>query len=250
MKTLLRAALMGSALVCVGLSPAAAQDTGHPAMPGGHHMMMSHGPMLNLSAYGEVKVAPDMATITTGVVTEAPTAAEAMRLNRERMTQVIATLRRQGIEERDIQTSGLNLSPQYTYRENEAPLLRGYLASNQVTVVVRDLNRVGAAVDAVVGSGANQVNGISFGLRDPQTAENAARVEAVRRVQAKAELYANATGKRIKGLKMLSEGGGYQPTPPRPMYRMEMAQAADASTPVAPGELTLRVDVQAVYELE
>ena len=252
MKTLLRAALMGSALAGASLGAAtlaSAQDAAHP-MPG-HHAMMSQAPVLNLSAYGETKVAPDMATISTGVVTEAPTAAEAMRLNREKMTQVIATLRRQGVAEKDIQTSNLNLSAQYTYRENQPPLLRGYQASNQVTVTVYELDRLGAAVDAVVASGANQINGIGFGLRDPQTAENAARREAVRRLQAKAELYAQATGMRLVGLKSLSEGGGYTAPPPVPMYRMAMAEAAsDASTPVAAGQLTLRVDVQGVYELE
>jgi len=248
MKTLLRAALMGSAIALAGLGVATAQDAaaGHPA---GHHLM-AHGPVLNLSAYGETKVAPDMATISTGVVTEAPTAVEAMAQNRARMTQVIAALRRQGVAERDIQTSGLNLNPVYTYRENLPPELRGYQASNQVTVIVYDLDRLGQAVDAVVSSGANQVNGISFGLRDPQTAEDAARMEAVRRLQAKAELYARATGMRLKGLRMLSEGGGYAAPPPMPLMRMQAEAAADASTPVAPGRLTLRVDVQGVYELE
>lgn len=251
MKTLLRAALMGTALA--GASLGAASVATAQTMPDPHAMMMSaQAPVLNLSAYGEVRVAPDMATISTGVVTEAKTAEEAMRLNRERMSQVIATLRRQGVAEKDIQTSGLNLSAQYTYRENLPPELRGYQASNQVTVTVYDLNRLGAAVDAVVASGANQINGIGFGLRDPQTAENAARREAVKRLQAKAELYAQATGMRLKGLRSLSEGGGYAPPPPVPMYRMAAAPeaAADMSTPVAAGQLTLRVDVQAVYELE
>jgi len=248
MKTLLRAALIGSALAGAGLGAAtvaSAQD-----MPG-HHAMMTQAPVLNLSAYGETRVAPDMATISTGVVTEAPTAAEAMRLNRERMVQVIAALRRQGVAEKDIQTSGLNLNPQYTYVQDKPPVLRGYQASNQVTVTVYELDRLGGAVDAVVASGANQINGIGFGLRDPQTAEDAARREAVKRLQAKAELYAQATGMRLKGLKSLSEGGGYAPPPPMPMYRMAVAEAAaDAGTPVAAGQLTLRVDVQGVYELE
>src|SRR5690606_33835487 len=141
-------------------------------------------------------------------------------------------------------------SPQYDDVQNEPPRLRGYQASNQVTVSVRNLDRVGTTADAVVAAGVNQINGISFGLNDPQTAENAAREAAVRALQAKAELYSRATGLRLVGLRSLTEGGGGpQPTPP-PMYRMEMAQAAsDASTSVAPGELTLRVSIQGVYEL-
>ncbi|MBX7247971.1 MAG: SIMPL domain-containing protein [Caulobacteraceae bacterium] len=247
MKTLLRAALMGSVISFAGLGLASAQTI--PA-PGQILVAADQTPLMSLSAYGEVKVAPDMASISTGVVTEASTAAEAMRLNREKMVQVIAALKRQGIAEKDIQTSGLNLSAQYTYRENQPPELRGYQASNQVTVVVYDLTRVGAAVDAVVASGANQVNGISFGLRDPQAAEDAARLEAVRRLQAKARLYAQALGKPVVAIRSFTEGGGYSPPPPMPMYRMAaQAEAADASTPIAAGQLTLRVDVQGVYEL-
>jgi uncharacterized protein YggE len=247
MKTLLRAALMGSALLFAGFGAASAQTA--PA-PGQIMVTSDRTPMLNLSAYGETRVAPDMASISTGVVTEAPTAAEAMRMNRERMTQVIAALRRQGIEAKDIQTSGLSLQAQYTYRENLPPLLRGYQASNQVTVTVYALDRLGAAVDAVVASGANQVNGISFGLRDPQAAEDAARLEAVARLKAKADLYARATGMRLVGLRSLTEGGGYTAPPPMPMYRMAAAEAADASTPVAAGQLTLRIEVQGVFEVQ
>lgn len=241
-----RAASLGAALLAAAAvtAPAMAQTADHGAMHAMHHV-----PTFTLSAYGEVKVAPDLATINFGVVTEAATAQEAMSQNGERMNRVMAALRRAGIAERDIQTSGLNLSPQYDYVQNEPPRLRGYQASNQVTVRVHDLNRVGATADAVVAAGVNQINGISFGLNDPQTAENAAREAAVRALQAKAELYARATGLRLVGLRSLSEGGGYQAPPPMPMYRMAAMEASADSTSVAPGQLTLRVDVQGVYEV-
>jgi uncharacterized protein YggE len=141
---------------------------------------------LNLSAYGEVKAAPDMATISFGVVTEATTAAEAMRLNAARMNEVMTALRRAGIEERYVQTSGLNLSAQYDYVQNEPPRLRGYQANNRVTVIINDLTKVGTTADAVVAAGVNQIDGISFGLKDPTSAENQARQLAVRNLQAKA----------------------------------------------------------------
>jgi uncharacterized protein YggE len=206
-------------------------------------------PSLNLSAYGEVKAAPDMATITFGVVTEAPTAAAAMAQNAERMTQVMAALRRAGIAERDVQTSGLNLSAQYDYQQNEPPKLRGYQAANQVTVIINDLTKVGSTADAVVSAGVNQINGISFGLKDPTAAENQARQIAVRNLQAKAALYAQALNVPLGGIRSLSEGGGYAPPPPRPMYaRAEMAMDA-GSTPVAAGELTVRIDITGVYDL-
>ena len=207
-------------------------------------------PSLNLSAYGEVKASPDMATINFGVQTEAPTAAEAMRQNAEQMTRVMEALRRAGIPAGKVQTSGLNLSAQYDYVENSAPRLRGYQASNQVTVVIEDLTRVGTTADAVVSAGVNQINGISFGLSDPSEYENQARRLAVQALQSKAQLYASALGVRLEGIRSLSEGGGYAPQPPQPMYARAMAMdSAGASTPISAGELTVRVDISGVYDI-
>lgn len=203
---------------------------------------------LNLSAYGETRLAPDMATISLGVSTEAATAAAALQANSAQMTKVIAALKKGGILDKDIQTSGLSLNAVYDYPQNETPKLRGYQVSNQVTVRVMDLKKLGAAVDATVGAGANQVNGISFGVSDPTAAENAARQAAARALGAKANLYAAATGYRVQRLISLSESGGYSPPAPMPLYAMARMEKAD-STPVAPGEVTIRADVSAVYEL-
>ncbi|TXI86857.1 MAG: DUF541 domain-containing protein, partial [Cupriavidus sp.] len=174
------AALIGGALLMGASAPAMAQASTEAAFK---------ATTFSLSAYGETRVAPDMATINLGVQTDAPTAAEALKANGTRMNQVMAALKKAGIAERDIQTSNLNLNAQYAYEQNQPPKLTGYQASNQVTVTVRDLSKLGAAVDATVNAGANTVNGISFGLVNPQAAEDAARLEAVKALQAKAELY-------------------------------------------------------------
>jgi len=189
-----------------------------------------------------------MATIGLGVVTEGADAASAMQANAARMSEVIAALKKRGLAARDIQTSQISLEPQYVYEQNHPPRLTGYRASNQVTVTVRDLARLGAAVDAVVSAGANQVGGISFGLSDPAAAENAAREAAVKALAAKAELYARATGYRLARLVSLSEGGGYAPPPPIPMVAIA-ARFEKADTPVSPGETRVRIDVTGVYEL-
>ncbi|OYX34945.1 MAG: hypothetical protein B7Y99_04805 [Caulobacterales bacterium 32-69-10] len=204
---------------------------------------------LNLSAFGETRIAPDQATITLGVSVQAPTAAAAMAENRTRMNATIAALKAQGIAERDIQTSGLNLNPQYVYEPNKPQRLTGYQAANDVTITVRDLARLGTVVDAVVAAGANQINGIAFGLANPRAAEDAARRAAVQALSAKAALYAEATGTRLVRLVNLSEGGGYTPQPPRPMFRMAAQSADAASTPVQPGELSVRIDVTGMYEV-
>ncbi len=245
MKTLARAAAIGALLATSALSAQAQQTAPAPAADS-----MFRATTLNLSAFGEVRTAPDMATITLGVQTEAKTAQEAMRANAQRMSQVVASLRAQGIAERDIQTSSLNLNPQYRYQENKPPELIGYQASNNVTIRVMDLARIGAALDAAVSVGANNIHGISFGLRDPAVIEDEARRKAATALGAKANLYAGATGHRVGRLVTLSEGGGYSPPPPMPMLQMARGSfAKDESTPVSGGEIVVRIDINGMYEL-
>jgi uncharacterized protein YggE len=203
---------------------------------------------LNISADGEVQAAPDMATITLGVTSDGATAQAAMASNASQMTAVTAALRRQGLADRDIQTSNLNLNPQYQYADKQPPRLTGYQASNQVTIRINDLAKLGPAIDAVVNAGANQVQGISFGLKNPQGPEDQARAKAAKALAAKADLYAMATGYHVSRLVTLSEGGGYAPQPVMPMAMARVAKA-DYATPVSPGELTVRIQVSGTYEL-
>jgi len=238
------AGLLALMLLLGGAAPGLA-GTAAPPAPAADTLFRAT--TLNLSAYGETRIAPDMATINLGVMVEAKSASAAMAANARKMTQVLTALKAAGIAAKDIQTSGLNLNAQYAYEQNLPPRLTGYQAANQVTVAVHDLARLGAAVDAVVGAGANQVNGISFGLADPTAAENAAREQAVKALIAKADLYARATGYRVGRLVSLSEGGGYSAPQPVPMLRMLKAEAA--STPVSPGELNVRIEVTGLYEL-
>jgi uncharacterized protein YggE len=240
----LPALMLGATLVGVSAPAALAQTAAPPAMHA-----MAPLPALNLSAHGEVKVAPDMATITFGVTTEAATAQAAMADNARRMTEVFAALRRAGIAERDIQTSGLNLSAQYDYVQNEPPRLRGYQASNRVTVDIMDLDAVGITADAVVAAGVNQIDGIAFGLKDPKVAEDEARRLAVRALQDKAALYARALGVALGPIRSLNEGGGYQPQPPMPIYATARLSADSGSTPVAGGQMTVRIDITGTYDL-
>lgn len=240
MKTLLRAAALAVAVVA-----AAAQIAFADSLPAAAFQATT----LNLSATGEVMTAPDKATITLGVQTEAATAAQALQANAEQMTRVMAVLKRAGIAERDIQTAQLNVNPKYVYEQNQPPRLTGYEASNQVAITVRDLKRLGPTVDAAVGAGATNVNSIAFGLADPTAAENAARLEAVKALQAKADLYAKAVGHPILRLVSLSEGAAF--SPPVPMQEMSFTakRVGAAPTPVSTGEMQVRIQVTGVYEL-
>lgn len=230
----------GAAVLALSAVPAAAQSND----------AAFRATTFNLSASGETAIAPDMATITLGVQSEGASAAAALSANGAAMNKVIAALKKAGVAERDIQTSNLNVNPQYAYEQNQPPRLTGYQASNQVTILARDLSKLGQTVDAAASAGANTVGGISFGLQNPQKAEDEARIKAVAALKAKSDLYARATGYKVVRLVSLNEAGGYTPSPqPVPMFAMAKREMAD-STAISGGELKVRVEVSATYEAQ
>jgi uncharacterized protein YggE len=184
------------------------------------------------------------------VVTLAPTATAAIEQNAARMASVRAALRRAGIEERDIQTSSINLNPEYRYVDNQPPVLTGYRAGNEVTVRFRDIKNTGKILDALVSQGANQINGPMLTLDKPQQALDEARLAALQTARARAETYARSLGKRVRRILSISEAGAdYRPVP-RPMMRESAQMAAGASSDIAPGEQIVAVNLTVSFELD
>lgn len=204
---------------------------------------------LTVTAEGKVTRAPDLAEVSGGVVTMAPTAAAAMRENAERMTAVVAAVRKAGVADRDIQTTGLTLAPQYKYDNNQPPVLTGYQATNTISVRVRKIAETGKLLDTLVGVGANQINGPTFRVEAADAALDEARVAAVGTARARAELYAKAAGMRVKRIASIAESPGFDPGP-RPMMMRASKMEDAASSPVAPGEVALTVNVTMVFELD
>jgi uncharacterized protein YggE len=203
---------------------------------------------LSVSAHAEATRVPDVASLSTGVVTQAADANAAMQANAAQMDRVMAAIRAAGIAERDIQTSGINLNPQYRYVENQPPSITGYQASNTVSLKVRDIGKLGKVLDALVASGANQVNGPSFEVDKPEAAYDEARRAALANAQGRAKMYADALGLRVRRIVSISEGGGFQP--PMPMMAMARAEKGQAyDTAVSPGETTLSANIDVVFEL-
>jgi len=204
-------------------------------------------PELRVTGTGSATATPDMATLRLGVGHEADTAAEAMALVSDDLGRVMAELQAAGIEARDIQTSGLNLSPVWGDRsEGKRPRITGYSAANGVTVRVRELDGLGPLLDTVIGTGANTLDGLSFGLQEPGPVMDEARRAAVAEARRKAELFASASGQSLGSLVSLVEQGANQP---RPMQmKMSFESMAD-SMPMAEGELELDATVTMVFEL-
>lgn len=210
-------------------------------------MLPGDATLLQISTHGESHRTPDVAAISAGVVTQNADANAAMRDNANRMSAVVAALKKTGVADRDIQTSSISLNPQYNYNNNQPPTITGYQASNTVNVRLREIGKAGDVLDTLVKQGANQINGPVFSVDKPEAAMDEARTNAVQQARARADLYAAATGLKVRRIVSMSESGEMQPQP-RPMM-MRAQKMADASTPVAAGENTLGVDLNVVYEL-
>ena len=207
------------------------------------------GTLLTVAAQAEARRVPDIATVSAGVVTQATDANGALRQNAERMAQVVAAIRAAGIAERDVQTAGVNLNPQYRYVENQPPVITGYQASNTVNVIVRDIGKLGRILDALVATGANQINGPAFDVDRKEEAYDEARREALRKARQRADMYAKSLGLQVRRIVSIDETAGQGV--PRPMMRMEAkAMAADvAQTSISPGENVLGLTLNVVFEL-
>jgi hypothetical protein len=207
------------------------------------------GTRLDISATGEATRVPDVAVVTAGVVTRSANANAALQDAAGRIERMIAALKRAGVEDRDIQTSNVNLNPEYRYPENQPPQLTGYTASNQLTIRFRDIRNSGKILDALVAEGANQINGPSLVIDKPEAALDEARASAIAIGRARAELYARTLGMRIVRVVSVSESGGYAPPPPAPPMPMMAAQSR-AYTKIEPGEQKLQVRVAMTFELQ
>ncbi|MBA3908724.1 MAG: SIMPL domain-containing protein [Rhodobacter sp.] len=201
-------------------------------------------PMITVTGTGTVEVAPDIATLTIGVTTQGDTAAAALAANSAALEAVMARLTAAGVEARDMQTSNLSLNPNWAGYDSSTPTISGYVAANMLTIRVRQLDGLGAVLDAAVADGANTLNGLNFGLADPDPALNEARKEAVADARVRAELLATAAGVKLGRIVSISEvSAGPDPVP---MFR---ADASAAAVPVAGGELGLSANVTVFYEI-
>ncbi|MTH64659.1 SIMPL domain-containing protein [Paracoccus shanxieyensis] len=246
-----RSIALAATLAALAATPVLAQapaPNDPPPPPAGHqeHRPMPHHAKLTVTGQGMSSAQPDLAQITVGVSTEATTAAEAMSQNATRQSAVIEALKAEGIEARDIQTSGLNLSPKMQYPDGQAPQLVGYTAQNTVNIRVRDLAGLGTVLDKLVATGANEINGISFSREDMNEAQDQARAEAVKDARRRAELMAEAAGMRLGELRSLSDSPVVEG--PRPMMAMRAEAKADA-TPIEAGELSVSAQVTAIYDM-
>ncbi len=223
------------------------------ALPAAAAESSAREPVISVAGEGRSTMAPDMAVLTFSVVKQAKEAREALDQNNKAMSDVLAALKKGGIAERDLQTSGFSVQPQYSYPQNtdgeqKPPELIGYQVSNSLTVRVRDLSKLGDIIDQSVTLGVNQGGDIQFTNDKPDAAIEAARKDAVADAIKKARTLAEAAGVKLGNVIEINESG---PRPqPVPVYRAAMMkESADSSVPVQGGETSYNVSVNVTFAI-
>lgn len=203
---------------------------------------------ITVSASATIHAKPDAARIQTGVQTEDATARAALTANTQAMTKVIDGLKSLGVEGRDIQTMNFNVNPRYNRPTNSSrPEITGYQVTNEVSVMIRDLSKLGDILDNLISLGSNQVRGMSFELSNAEALKDAARTQAVKNARRRAELIAKAAEAEVGEVLVIREGAagidGH-----RPMF--EATRTAAQSVPIESGQQSLSATVTLTWALD
>jgi uncharacterized protein len=222
-----------------GVQPVPQQQVGMP-------------PSVVVTGRGEAFGRPDRAIVRTGAMAQAAKASDAQRQVNERVTEVVEKLKGLGIPQERIQTVGLTLGPVYAHEERQPGQVEqriiGYQATNTVQVQLEDLTQIGAVVDAALGAGANQLEGVWFELKDDAAQRREAIKKAVAEAREKAGAIEAATGTQLTGIIEIVEGGVDVVRPMMMQRAMEFAAGADA-TPIQPGQVRVEATVSIRYRL-
>lgn len=246
-----------SLLMLVATTPAAAQVMGTPDQ-------LAATPLVRLNISENLRTPPDQASLTVGTEAKASTATAAVAADKEKTEKLLASIRANGIRERDIQTQGIQLSPDYRYdRQPDGSgkqVLAGYRAGNSVLIKTRDIPALTKLLDALTASGATSVYGPNFSIADPAPLRREARVRALQRGEAEAMEYARQQGFVRVRLLSAEEGVSYRgtdiivtgspiqsvsappPPPPPPVPERDGV--------VAPGQLETGVTLNLLYRME
>lgn len=221
-----------------------------PANPSPTPADTRRGTRVNVVGDAVVQAQPDTAILTISVVTQARRALDAQQENATKSDAVMQSLKAAAGAGAEVKTSGYTVQPMRVYKEGQPPTITGYEARNTVTVTLSDLKRLGNVIDVASQSGANDVSGISFTLKQDRAARERALTEATREAMNKAQVIAQALGGRVVRVVEVQEEGFHRP--PVPVYQAEafMAKRDSAATPIEVGSLDITSRVQLIVEVE
>ena len=207
---------------------------------------------ISVSGEGSIDLVPDLALLNVGVEAVSESVSEARDEAAQAMDAVIAAVKAQGLEDRDIQTRSFNIRPQYEYQNNRS-ILVGYTVNSSATVKIRDIDNVGPIIDDVAEAGGNatRIDGIRFTVEDPKSHMADLREAAFQDAKAKAEHLATLAGVELGSLVFITEGSGVPVTRDATIEAMTLAvPAAAPSTSISGGELRISMHVQAVFDIQ
>jgi len=224
------------------------------------HGLMTPDRQVHVTGMAKVTVPPDIAEVWVGVNTSKPTALEASTANNAAMTDLIEAIKKRGVAARDIRTSSVSISPQYSHPtdavpglppEMTVPKVVGYEVSNVVQITTRDLPRIGELLDSALHAGSNQLQGVYFRIENREAVLATLRTRAFDDAKAKAEVYAKQSGMTLGPVTQISEAEpGWLGSPGGPGPMMAPAPVAPGSSmPVNPGEHEVSLSVAVSYEL-
>lgn len=233
--------VLASAVLLVALS-------GCQAAAGPRYDASAQPHTISVSGQGQVYLTPDMATIFIGVHSQNASVTEALKENNGKAQAVAEALKGMGVDPKDIQTSSFNVYPQPQYGPNGETTGTLFAVDNTVNVTVRDLTKLGEMLQAVVSSGANNINGISFDVKDREKALSQARELAIKNARQQAEEVAKAAGVTLGGVYSISLNTSSGPVP---VFDAKGGMAAaQSSVPVSAGQMQITVDVYMSFEIK
>jgi uncharacterized protein len=205
-------------------------------------------PSITVNGEATISAEPDQAEIDIGVVTQARTAPEASKENADRLSRVLAEVKKQLGKGDEAKTSGYSLGPTYRYPQGGKPEIVGYTATNILRIKTTNLSLVGRLIDSAMQAGANNINRLVFTLKDELSAQLDALRQASAKAKTKAEAVAGSLGLKIVRIASVNEGERTV----QPVYRQVMAargEAASAPTPVEPGTVEVRSTVSMTVDV-
>lgn len=203
--------------------------------------------VISVNGEATITVKPDTVVFTVGVTTQATTAQQAMAENAAKMDSLIAALLSAGVKKEDMKTVRFNVNPVYDYRNQGAPKLTGYQASNALQVTQPVTANIGQLIDKAASAGANTVDHVMFMVKDVKKFRDQALTEAMADARSRADVLAKSAGVAIKGVRSVSESGSSMPVRNESFNGLQLAAKTMADTQVIAGEMTLNFSVRVEY---
>ncbi len=209
----------------------------------------------SVTAEGKATAVPDIATLRVGVYTPTKkTAAMAVKVNTEKMNKVIEALKVIEIDKKDIKTTNYNLNPVYDWTDKAGRRLKGYEVRQELTIKIRDLEKIGQVVQAATAQGANQIGGISFTIDDQEALKAQAIKIAINKARTKAVRLAEESGLKLGKVINVIEGQSHVPLlRTSKIYAEQAINAVKDNIPeptIEAGQQEIKVNVTLVYEVK